>query len=155
MSKEYWKDIPNYEGLYQVSNLGRVRSLPKNKGWYKTQEKILNIRIKQGYNSVALYKNGNSSEYGVHRLVGQAFIPNIENKPFIHHIDGNKSNNNVKNLMWCTNQENQLYDYKDGISKPTYGFKGKKHSEESKSKISNSLLRYYRGGGATYVQKTI
>lgn len=152
---EEWKDILGYEGLYQISNLGRVMSLPKNKGWCKTPEKILNTRIKQGYNSVALYKNGKSSEYRVHRLVGQAFIPNVENKPFIHHIDGNKLNNNVNNLMWCTNQENQLYAYNEGASKPTYGFKGKKHSEESKSKISNSLLRHYRGGGATYVQKTI
>ena len=71
MADEIWKDIFNYEGLYQVSNLGRVKSLSKCKGWYNSKEKILRPRIKNGYYSVVLYKNNVGVEHGVHRLVAQ------------------------------------------------------------------------------------
>jgi hypothetical protein len=102
---EIWKDIKGYEGLYQVSNRGRVKRLGgSNKCW---KERILSVRPKaDGYTRVALSKN-NKIEYArIHRLVADAFIPAIENKPFINHKDLNRSNNNVENLEWCTHQEN-------------------------------------------------
>ena len=147
MDNEIWKDIPNYEGLYQVSNLGRVKSLGKIKGWYNSKEKILRPRIKNGYYSVVLYKNNIGIEHRIHRLVAQAFIPNINNKPFVHHKNHIKTDNNVLNLAWCTNQENQIYAYNEGNSAATYGFKGKHHTKETRLKISNSLKKYYNKKG--------
>lgn len=111
MNKEIWKDIPNFEGLYQVSNLGRVKSLEK-KVWnryqfIKKEEKMLKYgNTPKGYYTVKLYKNSTHCNKKIHRLVAEAFIPNPEGKPQVNHIDGNKKNNNVENLEWCSNKEN-------------------------------------------------
>lgn len=94
-----WKDIEGYEGLYQVSNLGRVHSLYRNI-ILKGSEDIW------GYIKVTLYKDGSPSIKTVHRLVAQAFIPNPENKPEVNHIDEDKTNNNVSNLEWSTRKDN-------------------------------------------------
>ena len=103
MSEE-WRDIKGYEGLYQVSNLGRVKSLRYN---HSENKKILKgFLSKKGYHRVSFYKDGVRKDYSVHRLVAEAFIPNIDNKPCIDHIDTNKLNNKVDNLRWCTNKEN-------------------------------------------------
>lgn len=115
--EEIWKDIVDYEGLYQVSNLGRVKRLEhyvflknrygQKKNLYK--EKIANqIETKHGYLKVSLSKNGKGKQYFVHRLVAQAFISNIENKPEIDHIDTNKKNNCVDNLRFCWHLENMV-----------------------------------------------
>ena len=106
MIKEVWKDIPGYEGLYQVSNLGRVKSLVR-KG--KKEEIILRQVCNRGYLQVRLAKNSISKTYKVHRLVAQAFIPNPHNYPMINHKDEDKTNNCVWNLEWCNNSYNQLY----------------------------------------------
>ena len=99
VNMEEWKDIIGYEGLYEVSTYGRVRS----KG------KIINPWIQHGYKSVGLWKNKKCKKHRVHRLVAMAFIPNPNNYPQINHKDEDKSNNNVKNLEWCTQSYNNSY----------------------------------------------
>ena len=102
--EEIWKDIQGYEGLYRVSNLGRVKS------FHKAKEHILSPgKDKDGYFQVQLYKNGINKMRKVHRLVAQAFISNPNNLPQINHKDENKQNNNVDNLEWCTNEYNHNY----------------------------------------------
>lgn len=112
--KEIWKDIEGYEGLYQVSNFGEVKSLERTKtngkGIVKIEEKILTQNITNwGYYRVALYKNGTRKYHRVHRLVAKAFIDNPNNKEQVNHIDGNKLNNHVSNLEWCTRLENMYH----------------------------------------------
>ena len=103
-NKEIWKDIVGYEGLYQVSNLGRVKSLKYGK------EKILKpANIGRGYLKVNIWKNGEQNQYLVHRLVGQSFIPNPNNLPEINHRDEDKTNNRVENLEWCDRKYNNNF----------------------------------------------
>ena len=115
---ETWKDIKEYEGLYQVSDLGRVKSLPKP---YKnnaiSKEKILKQRVNDnGYCVVDLYKDGKRKVYRVHKLVMQEFL--CENhKLDINHIDCNKTNNKLSNLEYCTRQENMIHAVKNGLSR--------------------------------------
>ena len=120
MLKEIWKDIPNYEGSYQVSNLGNVKSLNRivisKKGQrFDVSEKILKpigrCRDKN-YMAVHLCKKGNTWTASVHRLVAEAFIPNPNNLPAINHKDENPLNNHVDNLEWCTIAHNNTYGSK-------------------------------------------
>lgn len=111
METEIWKDIVGYEGLYQVSNLGRVKSLErkvKNKNGYRTvSDKILKQAKKtEGYLFVNLWKEGKQKIMKSHRLVAEAFLPNPENLPQVNHKDENPSNNNVSNLEFCTAKYN-------------------------------------------------
>lgn len=102
--EDLWRDIKGYEGLYQVSHSGKVRSLN-----YKHTGKIQELKLaldKDGYYMVNLYKDGNVKYKSVHRLVAEAFIPNTENKPCIDHRDTNRLNNHVRNLHWCSRKEN-------------------------------------------------
>lgn len=96
--EEEWRDIEGYEGLYQVSNLGRVKRLPKI---MKTTTDA------QGYKVISLKdESGKAKVVKVHRLVAQAFLPNPENKPVVDHINTDRGNNFVDNLRWCTQKEN-------------------------------------------------
>ena len=112
--EEIWRDIKGYEGLYQVSNKGRVKSLNRyanNNGTLQFRpERILKQNIqKAGRNkrcAVVLSKDGKINSVRVHRLVAEAFIPNPDNKPFIDHIDTDSTNNVVDNLRWVTAKEN-------------------------------------------------
>lgn len=108
--KEIWKDIKEYEGLYQISNLGNVKSLPKMVGFRKRKEKILKTYYdKNGYVKVILCKENKTRFLSVHRLMAEAFIPNPNNFPQINHKDENKQNNNLENLEWCTCKYNINY----------------------------------------------
>lgn len=115
---ETWKGVRRYEDLYEVSSLGRVRSLPRT--CRKLEGKILKeyvyegkilkpYRNHKGYLLVRLYRNDKTKDMTVHRLVAEAFIPNPDNLPQINHKDENKANNSVENLEWCTNAYNRNY----------------------------------------------
>lgn len=108
---EIWKDIQGYEGLYQISNYGRIKGLSKISKWNNRvwKEKILKQRVVKQYKQIFLYKDGIGKEYKVHRLVAQAFLPNPDNLPQVNHKDGNKLNNNVSNLEWISARDNQLH----------------------------------------------
>ena len=114
--KEIWKDVQGYEGQYQVSNLGRVKSLKRKlDNGRSVNEKILNSSGKKktqyGYLMVALA----GKTFRVNRLVATAFIPNPDNKPVVNHIDGDKENNRADNLEWATISENMLHAYRCGL----------------------------------------
>ena len=114
--QEIWKDIKNYEGLYQVSNFGNIKSLTfKNKqGTYKRELILKKALGKNGYHKVILQKDRNRKTVSVHRLVAEAFIPNPENKKCVNHLDCNRTNNRIDNLEWCTHSENVRYGVKCG-----------------------------------------
>lgn len=108
--QEIYKDIVGYEGLYQVSNLGNVKSFKYGK------QRILKPGVnKCGYLNLNLWINSFSKNFKIHRLVAKAFIENIDNKEYVNHINGIKTDNRVENLEWCTASENQLHSYKLGL----------------------------------------
>ena len=145
---EIWKDIKGYEGLYQVSNLGRVKSLYVHNG---TNERILKQDTEKfGYKRVLLYKGKNHKKYKVHRLVAEAFIPKPMGKNIVNHKDEDKSNNVVSNLEWCTQKYNINYGTrtKRAINNPNY-IKGVLKNKKRLSKkvyqydIRNNLLKVW------------
>lgn len=123
---EIWKDIPGYEGYYQVSSIGRVKSLERktesisprhNRSHLIIKENIRVAHIKKlGYYEIRLQVNKLRTNHSVHRLVAQAFIPNIENKEQVNHINGIKTDNRVENLEWATRSENVLHAFKIGLA---------------------------------------
>lgn len=100
---EEWKDIKGYEGIYKISNLGKVVRI---KG---SQEHPMKIWNNGRYMEIRLSKGGKSTHFTLHRLLAVHFIPNPNNLPFVNHIDEDKSNNKVENLEWCTNRYNCNY----------------------------------------------
>ena len=144
-TKEIWKDIKGYEGLYQVSNLGRVRSLDRyvkqnhNTKQLKKGKIIQPTKNHKGYLGLKLCKENTSKKVSIHRLVAQTFIPNLENKPQVNHINGIKTDNGVENLEWCTCSENIKHAFDTGLKKSNKGVNnpmyGKHHTEETKKKI--------------------
>lgn len=123
---EIWKEIKGFEKLYEVSTFGRIKRLPKkvhNNGlknknkYFISKEKIIKTsNISKGYKGVTLTKDKKRYPKKVHRLVAEAFIPNPENKSQVNHKDGNKANNKIDNLEWCTNKENVIHAYKLGLN---------------------------------------
>lgn len=114
---EIWKDVVGYEGLYQVSNLGRVKSLPKydRLGRFHPEKIKSQVDNGNGYIVVNLKHNGKQKMRTVHSLVAEAFIPNPNNYSEINHIDGNKSNNELQNLEFCTRSFNVIHAIKLGL----------------------------------------
>ena len=115
MSEEIWKDIEGFEGSYQVSSLGRVRSLDRQIIHPLTGPKFLRgciitlHKARNGYSRITLCRDGVRFQFSVHRLVAKAFIPNPNNLPEINHKDENKVNNRADNLEWCTREYNNNY----------------------------------------------
>ena len=128
---EVWKEIAGFEGRYEISTFGRVRSIERLVDFRGTQKRFIPGKIvsqwimKTGYKKVVLKPNKEMKQYNlpVHRLVAIAFIDNVENKKQVNHKDGNKLNNNVDNLEWCTPKENARHAQEKGLVKKCLGEK--------------------------------
>lgn len=120
--KEIWKSVPGYEKFYLISNLGRIKRLMRiRRSGLPLYEKILNPGLSRGYPRIRLTdENGKKRRFLVHRLVGMAFIPNIENKPEINHLDGIRNNNHVSNLEWATRTDQMQHAIRTGLMEPTF-----------------------------------
>lgn len=121
---EIWKDVPQYEGLYQVSNTGKVKSLShytRNNvkgGKRLTNGKVLSqYKMPNGYLQVQLSKNESRKKYYVHRLVANAFLKNEQGLSDVNHIDGDKNNNSIENLEWCSHKDNQVHMVDNGLTR--------------------------------------
>lgn len=139
---EVWKPVVGYEELYEVSNVGRIKSIgirptEQTPLWQikllkksKINSQSLN---KWGYLGVSLYKNGLCKRFQVHRLVAMAFIPNPENKPQVNHVNGVKTDNVLDNLEWNTHSENLKHAFRIGLKKPTLTGLGRRNNLHYKS----------------------
>lgn len=142
---EEWRDIQFAVGRYQVSSCGRVRSLPRkvnnHTGFKSLKGRVLKQRKdNKGYMRIDIKDNNGRKRFcGVHRLVAEAFIDNPEKKPQVNHIDGNKGNNNLNNLEWCTNKENQEHAYRIGLNRVT-GRAGKKRRKVLQIDIKTGVV---------------
>lgn len=154
--KEMWADIKGFEGMYQVSNRGRVKSLDrvvfsKDNKRKPFESTILSPNSWSGYPRVCLYDRFQKANYcNVHRLVANAFIENNENKPQVNHKDMNKNNNNVNNLEWVTASENSLHFMKN--TDRDHPMLGKSHSKETKKSMSISR-KGIRPSNATFTDE--
>lgn len=114
LAKEIWKDIPWYDGKYQVSNTGKVKNLIFNTKYLKTykRERILKNRMNWWYYKVILYNNWNKKSFLVHRLIADAFVKKIDNKNYINHKNWIRNDNSIENLEWVTQRENIIHKFK-------------------------------------------
>lgn len=151
--------IYNYEGLYEVDEDGNIHSLSRpvlfkdkigQSTVRHTKDKILKPSVNgNGYAQVRLCKNSSYKVITVHRIVASSFIDNCDNKPEINHKDGNKTNNKVSNLEWCTSSENQKHAYKMGLQKPNKTALGKKGFDSTRGiavglyDVNGNLLEKY------------
>lgn len=162
MENEIWKPVVGYEGLYEVSNTGNVKSLG-NKVWKNARILKPQVRGKSGYLFVRLSKDGQAKGINIHRLVAETFIPNPLNLPIVNHKDENRTNNHVDNLEWCTVSYNSKYSMKlhpergmdcykkcfidkDGKMKSSFSVKGNPHKNKQRVAMVNELwepIRYY------------
>jgi hypothetical protein len=116
---EVWKPVPGYEGLYEVSNYGRVRRIFR---YGRPYVSLCKPKLtKDGYFETALIHNKKAKFIRTHRLVAMAFCDNPYHKPEVNHIDGDKLNNFAGNLEWCTSSENQIHAYRLGLQKVSGG----------------------------------
>lgn len=133
---EYWKDIKGYEGLYQVSNIGRIRN----------ENKIISPWTQFGYKIVGLWKDKKCKKFRVHRLVAEAFILNHNNYTQVNHKDEDKSNNSVENLEWCTQKYNNSYGNRTQKMLETYKNRHTSNAEKEviQMYIDGTVLRTYK-----------
>lgn len=137
--QEIWKDIEGYEGLYQVSNLGRTKSLKRK---FVKEEKILTYtKNKKGYLQVSLTKNGKTKTERVNRLVAKTFIPNPKNLPQVNHIDGNKLDNSIENLEWCDCKYNINEAWKIGLNKKRFGRENNRSRKVEQYDLNGNFIR--------------
>ena len=130
---EEWRDIVGYEGYYQISNKGRVKSFHYGRSYFlKTK---INSR---GYEGVVLSRKGVEKNFSIHVLVAEAFIPNPENKRTVNHKDADKLNNCVENLEWATHRENAIHAWQNGL------YSLRKGIENPLAKLSTDSVRYIR-----------
>jgi len=158
---EEWRPIEGYEGLYDVSSYGRVRSLDRydNRNCFRKGHILKQSNDGRGYMSIVLCLNGIFKRYLIHRLVAQTFIPNPDNLPQVNHKDENKSNNRIENLEWCNQKYNNDYGSRKeriritnlrnghwtGLSKEEYIKEyNKKYNQENKNKAKEYNKRYYQ-----------
>ena len=141
--EEIWKDIKGYEGLYQVRNLGRVKSLDRVVNGKKLKGRFISLNVDTKKYLFVWLNNGNKKKmFRVHRLVATMFIPTIKGKEYIDHINGIRDDNRVSNLRWCTHQENDNFSlsrlHRSQSKIGNKYFLGKHHSQETKRKISEA-----------------
>jgi len=141
---EIWKNIEGYNGDYQVSNLGRVKSYK-----YKAPRILKNVLNEYGYFRLNLSKNGKIKLYRVHRLVAETFLPNPENKPCINHKNGIKTDNRVENLEWCTYSENHIHAYKNGLMTVSDISGEKSGGSKLTNEKVNNIRQLYNSGDHT------
>lgn len=131
LPEENWYDVKNFDGDYQISTFGRLKSLKHNEPII-----IKPFLSQKGYLRVSLSKDNKPHQYFIHDLVGLAFIPNLDGKPEIDHIDGNKFNNHVKNLRWVTSAENHQYAVELGLKKSG--------TNRTSAKLNAEQIKYIR-----------
>lgn len=157
---EVWKDIYGWEGFFQVSNLGRVKSLEryntvKRKGCiFKSIVKggiLISSKDKVGYQIISLESasKGIKKTYKIHRLVADAFIENEQNNPFVNHINGIKTDNRVENLEWCTPKENSIHSHKNGLVNTS---KGENHYNSKLTEETVFQIKYGKFEGMSHPQ---
>lgn len=153
---EIWKPIKGFEGFYQVSNKGNVKSLG---GWcgssLRKEHTISKSITRDGYEKVRLNWDGKDVTVKVHRLVAEAFIENPLQKNTVNHIDGNKRNNCVENLEWCDRSEQMLHAYKLGLKKAAKGTRNRnaKLTDEDVKEIRRVYVKYSREFGTVALGK--
>ena len=144
------KPVVGYEGYYEVDQFGRVFSVDRvisvEDNGRKYEKPLVGKQMKQcmhdkGYKVVSLTKDGKTKNIFVHRLVAEAFIENPDNLPMVNHKDEDKTNNFAENLEWCTASYNRTYG--KAVENQAKTLRGKKHTEEHKRKISESMKRHY------------
>lgn len=140
---EVWKDIEGYEGLYQVSSLGRIKSLPGRSN--HKSEKILKQATVLGYSHITLSKDNVQKIFKVHRLVASAFIPNPKDLPQVNHIDGKKLNNCVENLEWVNPRDNSLHAFRMGLRHSQKGEENRRSIKVSQFNLDGEWLKDYDG----------
>ena len=158
-NKEIWKDISGYEGLYQVSNFGRVKSLNrvvkhakggsyKSEGTHVIQEKKMSLKPNKvhGYRQVKLCKNSKISCFRVNRLVAEAFLPNPNNYPVVNHKDENRANDHVENLEWCTHSYNINYSVDKNRKERGYRLVKRTNLATHEVKIYRSIIEAEKEG---------
>lgn len=143
--KEIWKDILGYEGLYQVSNSGAVKRIRAGRG-ARAGRHILRYANRDGYRFIQLSKNDVKKGFSVHRLVAIAFIGKAPSKRHVvNHKDGNKKNNVVTNLEWCTVRENNRHARQLGLNKPFKGLKGEANGRAILTRKRVDIIRRLKG----------
>lgn len=151
MEKEVWKDVEGYEGIYQVSNLCRVKSLKRSgPGTGTSKDTIRKLRIsRHGYYRVGLTKHSKTKWYLVHRLIAIAFIPNPKKHPCINHINSVRIDNSLSNLEWCTYSKNSKHSFDtNGRKNPL-----RKLTDDQVDEIRMLAKNYKRGMGKELAKK--